>query len=600
MTTGYEAPLRDMRFVLNEMVDLERLAAIDGFDAVSSDLVDQVLTEAGKFAGSVLAPINRTGDEEGAQLVNGVVRMPDGFVDAYRRFVEAGWPSLAGDPEYGGQGLPWTLNTAINEMWQAANIALANNFMLTQGAVEALEAHASDAIKARFLPRMISGEWSGTMNLTEPQAGTDLAAVKTKAVRDDNGAYKVTGSKIFITHGDQDMTENIVHLVLARTPDAPQGIRGISLFAVPKLMVDEEGRPGQHNDLRVVSLEHKLGQMASPTAVMAYGDDGGAVGYLIGEENRGIEYMFTMMNNARLNVGVQGLAMAERAYQAALEWARERVQGRALGAKDPSPVAIIRHPDVRRMLMDMKSQIEAMRALCLSAAEALDLSNRHPDAETRDQAKGYLDLITPILKGWCTDQGFELASTGVQIHGGMGYIEEAGAAQHLRDARITMIYEGTNGIQALDLVRRKLQQDGGRATERLFAEIGDTLEALKASSHDDLTASAQFLELAADGAADTAKWMRETFAESPETAAAGATAFMREMGFLVGGWLLAKAGLIAQAKIAAGEKSDFYHEKIRTARYFAEQFLPQCAALATAAKTAANTLNDLPDSAFAA
>ena len=476
MVDTYKAPLEDMRFVLHELLDLDRLTEIEAFEGTTPDLIDQILEEAAKFAEEVVAPLNQVGDQQGVRLENGVVRMPDGFVECYQKYVDAGWAAVCGDTNYGGQGLPWTLSIALSEIWQSANMSLANAWMLTQGAVEAIQKHGTPAQKATFLPKLISGEWSGTMNLTEPNAGSDVGALRTKAVA-ENGAWRITGTKIFITHGDQDMSENVVHLVLARTPNAPQGTRGISLFVVPKILVNSEGELEQRNDLRVVSLEHKLGHMASPTAVMSYGDNEGAIGYLLGDENQGMACMFTMMNNARLNVAVQGLAVAERAYQRAVQWARERIQGNDISGQSTDKVAIIRHPDVRRMLMDMKSQVEAIRALCYSVAEALDLANGHPDEAIREQSRGYLDLVTPIAKAWSTDQGFEIASIGIQVHGGMGYIEETGAAQYLRDARITMIYEGTNGIQALDLIRRKLPREIA-ATEKLFDEMQETLRHL--------------------------------------------------------------------------------------------------------------------------
>ncbi len=595
MATGYDAPVQDMRFVLNELIDLDRLSGVGDADGLSPDLVDQILDEAARFAREVLAPLNQSGDQQGAQLVNGVVRMPDGFVDCYRQFVEAGWSSVGGDPEFGGQGLPWTLNAVLSEMWQSANMALADGWMLTQGAVELLELHGSDAQKSKYLPKMISGEWAGTMNLTESNAGSDVGALKTKAVR-DNGAYRITGTKIFITHGDQDMSENVIHLVLARTPDAPPGVRGISLFLVPKRMVNDDGTLGQHNDLRVVSLEHKMGHNASPTAMMSYGDDGGAVGYLIGEENRGIECMFTMMNSARLNVAIQGVAIAERAYQAAREWARERVQGRPLAAPSPDMVPIIQHPDVRRMLLDMKAQTEAIRALCYSVAEALDLSRGHKDKGVREAARGYLELMTPVAKAWSTDQGFEVASIGVQVHGGMGYIEETGAAQHLRDARITMIYEGTNGIQALDLVRRKLQQDGGAAAARLISDMRTTARSLAENGAPELAAISKMLTPAIDVLESTTDWVRTTFKSDPNVAAAGATAYCRMLGFVAGGWLLGKGAL----RLAEHSTEDplFRNSKLQTAQHFAQQYLPQAAALHTAVTKSHETVLAIAEDAL--
>ena len=599
MATGYTAPLRDMRFVLEEMIGIDKLAELEGLDSLTPDLVNQVLDEAGKFASDVLAPINKIGDEQGAQLVNGVVRMPDGFTDAYDKWVEAGWGSVGGTPDHGGMGLGLTMTTVLNEMWQSANMALADGLMLTQGAVEAIEHHGTEEQQATYLPKLISGEWAGTMNLTEPNAGSDVGALRTKAVP-ENGAYKITGTKIFITHGDQDMSENVVHLVLARTPDAPAGVRGISLFLVPKFLVNDDGSLGQRNDLRVVSLEHKMGHMASPTAVMSYGDNGGAVGYIIGEENNGLRCMFTMMNAARLSVGVQGLAIAERAYQAALDWARQRVQGAPVGERSSAdPVLIIKHPDVRRMLMDMRAQIEAMRALCYSVGAAIDRSRHATDAMEKMRAQGYAELMTPIAKGWSTDQGFEVASIGVQVHGGMGYIEETGAAQHLRDARITMIYEGTNGIQALDLVRRKLQYNNGLLATGLIAEMKKTVEKLDTSDHEAMRAIGEELGPAVDALEHVTKWMVETFGDDPIAAASGATPYMRMMGFISGGWLMAIAALKAQTKLEhPTEDEAFYTSKIDTARYFAEQYLAPAAALAKPIMRSKDTVMAIPEEAL--
>ena len=598
MATGYTAPLKDMRFVLDELIGIGTFSELEGLDAVTPDLVNQVLEEAGKFASEKFAPLNRGGDEQGAQLVNGVVRMPDGFADLYSDWCAAGWSTVGGDPEYGGMGLGVMLTTVLNEMWQSANMALADGLMLTQGAVDAIENHGSDEQKALYLPKLISGEWAGTMNLTEPNAGSDVGALRTKAVP-ENGAYRITGTKIFITHGDQDMSDNVVHLVLARTPNAPEGVKGISLFLVPKFLIKEDGSLGQRNDLRVVSLEHKLGHMASPTAVMSYGDDGGAIGTLIGGEQRGIQCMFTMMNNARLCVGVQGLAIAERAYQAALDWARQRVQGTMIGERGGDDVAIIRHPDVRRMLMEMRAQTEAMRILCYSVGAALERGRRAADEGERERAQGYAELMTPVAKGWSTDQGFEVASIGVQVHGGMGYIEETGAAQHMRDARITMIYEGTNGIQALDLVRRKLQQDGGKAAAALVSDMRATIETLNAASQPSLTAIANALDPAIDALENVTAWIATTFRDDPIAAASGATPYMRMLGFTAGGWLMADAALKAAAKLQAGDgDSAFYTAKIDTARFFAEQYLPPAAALAGPIMMSKETVMAIPEDAL--
>ncbi len=597
MVDTYKAPLEDMRFVLHELLDLDRLTEIEAFEGTTPDLIDQILEEAAKFAEEVVAPLNQVGDQQGVRLENGVVRMPDGFVECYRKYVDAGWAAVCGDTNYGGQGLPWTLSIALSEIWQSANMSLANAWMLTQGAVEAIQAHGTPAQKEAFLPKLISGEWSGTMNLTEPNAGSDVGALRTKAVA-ENGAWRITGTKIFITHGDQDMSENVVHLVLARTPNAPQGTRGISLFVVPKILVNSEGELEQRNDLRVVSLEHKLGHMASPTAVMSYGDNEGAIGYLLGDENQGMACMFTMMNNARLNVAVQGLAVAERAYQRAVQWARERIQGNDISGQSTDKVAIIRHPDVRRMLMDMRSQVEAIRALCYSVAEALDLANGHPDEAIREQSRGYLDLVTPIAKAWSTDQGFEIASIGIQVHGGMGYIEETGAAQYLRDARITMIYEGTNGIQALDLIRRKLPREIA-ATEKLFEEMQETLRHLTKHSDPFLVATGQQFGPAIAALEKATEWMRGTISTNLAAAASGATQYCRMFGFIMGGWLLAKSALRATAATADEQiPSSTSATKNQIARFFAEQHLGPAAALLGPITNAGSTVMTFQEENF--
>ena len=443
----YAAPLKDMRFVLEHVAGLDQIARLPGGDAADPELVEQILAQAGAFAAEQLAPLNVVGDRQGSRLENGVVRTPEGWREAYRQHVDGGWNSVPFEPDFGGQGVPWLVATAVNEMWQSANMAFALCPLLNMGAVELLSAHGSPEQKSVYLAKMVSGDWTGTMNLTEPQAGSDVGALRTRAVA-ENGHYRIKGQKIFITYGEHDLTENIVHMVLARTPDAPPGSRGISLFIVPKFLPGPDGRPKDRNDLRCVSLEHKLGIHASPTAVMAYGDNDGAIGFLVGEENRGLEYMFTMMNNARLNVGLQGVAIAERAYQQACAYARTRVQGREFGASGKAAaVPIIRHPDVRRMLLTMRAATEAARALTYYAFAALDLAKRHPDAAERARHQARVDLLTPVAKAWSTDIGVEVASIGIQVHGGMGFIEETGAAQHLRDARIAPIYEGTNGIQ---------------------------------------------------------------------------------------------------------------------------------------------------------
>ena len=576
--TPYEAPLADMRFVLNELAGLAEIAALPGLEDATPDLVDAVLEEAGRFGAEVLAPLNQVGDQEGCVLENGVVRTPSGFRDAYTRFVEGGWNGVPLDPDYGGQGLPWLVSTAVSEIWNSANLSFALCPMLTQGAVELLSAHGSPEQKALYLPKLIEGTWNGTMNLTEPQAGSDLARIATRAVG-DNGLYRITGQKIFITYGEHDFTENIIHMVLARTPDAPPGIKGISLFIVPKFLVNADGSLGPRNDVRCVSIEHKLGINACPTAALSFGDDGGAVGYLVGEENQGIQCMFSMMNNARLGVGLEGVAVGERAYQQARAYAGERVQGRALGGDD-APVTIDHHPDVRRMLLAMKTQVEATRSLAYYVAAAIDMAKRHPDEEVRREKQAFADLMTPVVKAWSSDAGIDVANTGIQVHGGMGYIEETGAAQHLRDARIAAIYEGTNGIQANDLIGRKVARENG-ITIKAFIETMRGLDGELAAAPDGDVAviRARFGD-AIDALAKTIDWAVETFPSDQRAVAAGAVDFLRLFGIVSGGWLMAKGALAAQAKLAAGDgDSRFLKGRLASARFFADHWLIQASML---------------------
>jgi alkylation response protein AidB-like acyl-CoA dehydrogenase len=577
----YTAPIADMRFVLNRVVGIDRIAALPGYEAASPDLVETILDEAGKFAAGVLAPINHIGDHEGSVLENGAVRQPESFRQAYRQYVEAGWNSVPFDPEYDGQGLPWALAFAVQEMWQAANMAFGLCPMLNQGAVDLLTEHGDDQQKATYLAKMISGEWTGSMDLTEPQAGSDLGTVRTKAV-EDGGVYRITGQKIFITYGDHDQAENIIHLVLARLPDAPAGSKGISLFLVPKFLVNPDGSVGEHNDVRCAGIEHKLGIKASPTAVLSYGDNGGAIGYIVGEPNRGLEYMFAMMNNARLSVGLQGVAIAERAYQQARDYAKVRVQSRDLRYPKNPPVAIINHPDVRRMLLTMKAQTEAGRILAYEAAGAFDISKRHPDAETRTAAQLRLELLTPVVKGWCTDMGCEVASLGIQVHGGMGFIEETGAAQHYRDARIAPIYEGTNGIQANDLVFRKLGRDRGAAVQAFLTEAKALVAELSGRPGDDLAAIAGGLSAGLIVLETATQWLVETLKPDPVAAAAGASHYLRMFGLVAGAVGLAKAAAAADEDLRQrGADVNFLTGKLITARFFAEHLLPQAAGLLT-------------------
>jgi 3-(methylthio)propanoyl-CoA dehydrogenase len=566
---SYAAPITDMRFVLEEVAGIAEVGQLPGFEAVSPDLVEAILGEAAKLAETVVAPLNQPADRVGSVLENGVVRTPPGFPEAYARYVEGGWNGLASDPEHGGHGLPVALATPVVEMWNSACTSFALCPLLNLGAVELLQAHGSAEQKQTYLGKLVSGEWTGTMNLTEPQAGSDLGALRTRAVLAGDH-YRITGQKIFITYGDHDLASNIIHMVLARTPGAPPGSRGISLFLVPKFLPDAEGGPGIPNDVRTLSLEHKLGIHASPTCVLAYEE---AIGWRIGDENRGLECMFTMMNNARLNIGVQGLAVAERAYQQARDFARTRVQGQPLGAAgEPEGLPIIHHPDVRRMLLWMRAAVEAMRALAYYVAAMIDRGRRHPEAAERFRAQRRADLLIPVVKAWCSDLGVAVASTGIQVHGGMGYIEETGAAQYLRDARIAPIYEGTNGIQANDLVGRKLSRDKGDAAGALIAEMQETVAALKQARSRDfaLTAGALHEALAAVEAA-TAYLVEAEAAQ----AAAGSVPYLTLLGTVSAGWLMASLALAADTRLAGNpENTAVFKAKLVTARFFSEHFLP--------------------------
>jgi len=594
--TSYNAPINDMKFVLENLVGLEELARLQDYEEVSGDLVDAVLEEAGKVAGGVLAPLNETGDGQGATLVDGSVQVADGWKEAYKSVSEGGWIGLACNPEYGGQGLPKAVGAAVDEMWHASNMAFALCPLLSQGAAEALENNASDQLKAMFLEKLITGEWTGTMSLTEPQAGSDLAALRSKAVP-EGGHYRITGQKIFITYGAHEMTDNIVHLVLARTPDAPPGVKGISLFVVPKYMVNEDGSLGERNDVRCVSLEHKLGIHASPTCVMSFGDNEGAIGYVVGEENRGLEYMFVMMNNARFGVGLQGVAMAERAYQQAVEYAKERVQGKTLMSSD-AKAPIINHPDVRRMLMTMKAYAEATRAMALVAGASFDKAHKSADTDVRKRNTDLLEFYTPIVKGWSTEIGQEMTSVGVQVHGGMGFIEETGAAQHYRDSRITTIYEGTTGIQANDLVFRKTLRNGGEVAKSVIAEI-KALDADLEKAEGDVFASIRAaLAEGVTNAEEATDWLIAN-SNQPQKAAAGAFAYLRLMGTVCGGWQMARAALAAKTKIDANEGDPkFMDGKIKTAHFYATQIMPVAEAFRKTMTNGAESILALADDQF--
>ena len=584
----YSPPLDDMKFALKEVVDVESLSELPAFNEVGLEALDSLLDEASRFFNEVISPTNRTGDLEGSVLKNdGSVSTPTGFREAYAQYVDAGWGAISFDPEYGGGGFPWLVGIAITEMLTAANMALSLNPMLTQGSIHALSAHGSQEQKLAWLPKLITGEWAGTMNLTEPQAGSDVGALTTKAEVQDDGTYKITGQKIYITWGEHDLTENIIHLVLARTPDAPPGTKGISLFIVPKFVVNDDGSIGQENDIKCLSIEHKLGIHASPTCVLQFGDNGGATGYIVGEENSGMRYMFTMMNQARLAVGLEGLAVADRAYQQALDYALERMQGRRADTPKGESVPIIDHPDVRRMLMTMKAYIEAMRCMIYLNAKSIDIAHHHPDQDERTRGSELTDLLTPLSKSWCTDLGNELTSLGIQIHGGMGFVEETGAAQHYRDIRIAGIYEGTNGIQAIDLVGRKLSMRKGDVVRELLLEINETASELHSA---DLEGIGRPLEDAVQDMQAATEWLIENGGASSDDGLAGATPYLRMFGTTVGGWLLAKSALQAKKQIDEGNDSAFLHAKIETATFFAEQLLPQVSGLLPAAVSGAHSL----------
>ncbi|MBW7945310.1 MAG: acyl-CoA dehydrogenase [Sphingomonadaceae bacterium] len=579
----YPAPLAEQRFVLETIADLPGLARLPRFEAATPDLADAILEEAGKLSAGVFAPINRIGDTEGARLANGAVTLPAGFREAYAAYVEGGWMTLGADPAYGGQGLPFALATAVQEQLTSANMALSLCPMLSQGAIEALTAHGTEDQKQTYLTKIISGEWTGTMNLTEPQAGSDVGALRTTATPAPDGTWRIKGSKIFITWGEHDVAENIIHLVLARTPGSPKGTKGISLFIVPKFLVNADGSPGARNDLRCVSIEHKLGIHASPTCTMSYGDDDDCVGYMIGDENAGMRAMFTMMNHARINVGLQGVSIAERAYQHALAYAKERVQVRR----------IVEFADVRRMLMTMRGLTEAARALTYLNAAAVDRAHAGTDDLAQREAQGLADLLTPVTKAFSTDVGVEVASLGVQIFGGMGFIEETGAAQHYRDARIAPIYEGTNGIQAMDLVGRKLPQGRWKS---LFADMRADFVLFAA---DDQGGLVPYLEDALAALESATTWLADGGASGGDDNAAGATPYLRMFGLTVGGWLLARQASAAERRLAAGEGDPaFLNAKIVTARFFAEQFLPQAAALLGPVTRGAETLFAIPEEAL--
>ncbi len=590
--TDYVPPLRDIRFVLEQLADLHGLSKLEAYEHADPDTVFGVIEESGRFMADVVGPLNRSGDAVGSTLDgDGKVTTPPGFSEAYRRYVDAGWGAVPFPPEFGGGGFPWLVTVVMQEMLASASLGFSTCPVLTQGAIDMLTQHGSAGQQATFVEKMVSGEWTGTMNLTEPEAGSDLGAVRTKAVPAGDGTWRITGQKTFITFGEHDLAGNIIHLVLARVPGAPPGTKGISCFIVPKYLVNEDGSLGARNDLRCVSIEHKLGIRASPTCVMSFGDTGGAAGYLIGEANQGMRYMFTMMNTARLSVGVQGLAIAERAYQDALRYAQERKQGRAAGAPAGEPSPIVEHPDVRRMLLTMKAYIEAMRAMLYTTAVTIDLARHHPDRAEREARRELVDLLTPISKAWCTDLGVDLTSIGLQVHGGMGYVEKTGVAQYLRDSRIAPIYEGTNGIQAIDLVTRKVPMRGGAVVADLLAQM-EALGPELAAAGPELAGVRSALANGVSALREATDWIMSRGLAEPADALAGATPYLRLSGLVIGGWLLARSALAASRLLRDADGSDavFLREKIGTARFYTEQLLPQAASLLPAITAGAGPL----------
>ena len=574
---SYTAPIKDMLFVLKELAGIDEVAALPGFEEAGLETAQAVLEESGKLCEQVLAPLNVEGDRNPSSWKDGVVTATPGFKEAFRQFAEGGWQGVQHPSEYDGQGLPKLIATPCIEMLNAANLSFALCPLLTDGAIEALLTAGTEDQKQRYVPKLISGQWTGTMNLTEPQAGSDLALVRTRAEPQGDGTYRLFGTKIFITWGEHDMAENIVHLVLARTPGAPEGVKGISLFIVPKFMINDDGSLGQRNDVHCVSIEHKLGIKASPTAVLQFGDHGGAVGYLIGEENRGLEYMFIMMNAARFGVGMQGVAVADRAYQKAVDYAKERVQSRPVDGSAKQAVTIMHHPDVRRRLTTMRALTEGARALAYVAAAHSDIAHRHADERVRAEHQAIYEYLVPIVKGWSTEMSLDVTSLGVQVHGGMGFIEETGAAQYYRDARILPIYEGTTAIQANDLVGRKTVRDGGAVAQGLLREIDKTIAALKSQDDQALRSIGTQLEAGRRAMASVVEFVVKQAKSDPNAVFAGSVPYLKLAGLVLGGWQMARAALVARAKYI--EDPSFYGAKVSTARFFAEHLLPHAAAL---------------------
>lgn len=594
----YSAPVKDMLFNMEHLARIEQVAQIPGFEEAGLETAQAVLEECAKLCEGVVAPLNVPGDVNPSSFRDGKVATTPGFAEAFRQYAEGGWQGLQHPVDFGGQGLPKTIGAACVEMLNSANLSFALCPLLTDGAIEALLTAGSDALKATYLEKLISGQWTGTMNLTEPQAGSDLALVRTKAEPQADGTYKVFGTKIFITYGEHDMAENIVHLVLARVAGAPEGVKGISLFVVPKFLVNADGSLGERNDVHCVSIEHKMGIKASPTAVLQYGDNGGAIGYLVGEENRGLEYMFIMMNAARYAVGMQGIAVAERSYQHAVQYARERVQSRPVDGSVKASATIIHHPDVRRMLMTMRAYTEGCRAMASVAAAAYDAAHHHADAQVREANAAFYEFMVPLVKGYSTEMSLEVTSLGVQVHGGMGFIEETGAAQYYRDARITSIYEGTTGIQALDLIGRKLASENGTTARAVLEEVKATVGRLEALGAD-FAATRANLDAGVKAASECVDYILANFAAAPQKPAAGSVPFLKLMGILLGGWQLANAALVAKSRLAEeGADADFLSAKLVTTRFYGEHLLPQIGGLAAAITAGADSVLALDEALF--
>jgi len=600
---AFKAPVKDQLFCMKELAGIDKIAEIPGFEDAGYETAQAVLEESAKFNEGVVAPLNWSGDQDHGSWDNGVVRASKGFKEAYAALAEGGWQGLGQPAEYGGQGLPKIIGAACVEQTMAANLSFSLCSILTGGAIEALLTAGSDELKTRYIPNMVSGKWTGTMNLTEPQAGSDLALVRSKAVKQDDGTYRVSGQKIYITYGEHDMTENIVHLVLARTPDAPEGVKGISLFVVPKFMVNADGSLGKRNDVYCASIEEKLGIKASPTAVLVYGDDkgevgAGAIGYLVGEENRGLEYMFIMMNAARYDVGLQGLGVSERAYQHAVGYARDRVQSRPVDGSAKESVAIIHHPDVKRMLLTMRALIEGERAMALVGAAAYDTAHHHPDAAVAKQAQAFYEFLVPLIKGFSTENSVEVTSLGVQVHGGMGFIEETGAAQYYRDARILPIYEGTTAIQANDLVGRKTSRDGGALAKAIAAQIADTEGQLAARPSAAGKKLAVQLKAARESFLQVVDFVVTNVKSNPNAVFAGSVPYLMLAGNLVSGWQMARALIVAEDKLAAGEDAEFMAAKIATARFYGDHILARIASLRDTVLEGGDSVSAMPLDAF--